>query len=261
MALSPTIRAIQPQHRRPFVPKTIYTLSSTNLSQIFSITLKPLYPILNHYTNLQPSNRTPILPRVHPATTMARTCSHAPSSVASRPLIPRRSQRISNALKITKPSSPTPKAKQSKHQACKILASNPAEENPALVKANLNAPTQLSGLVKVFDTVSLILRLYAPPHYLSVLNALRATIYDFITNYGVDGWCSTRPHDPRVLSDIHRLAEGMAWDEDVAVYEHAARGALVMVHGGDIAALGEERVSEVHLGMWEFVGWIVEKEG
>jgi hypothetical protein len=115
MALSPTIRAIQPQHRRPFVPKTIYTLSSTNLSQIFSITLKPLYPILNHYTNLQPSNRTPILPRVHPATTMARTCSHAPSSVASRPLIPRRSQRISNALKITKPSSPTPK--QSKANA------------------------------------------------------------------------------------------------------------------------------------------------
>jgi hypothetical protein len=34
------------------------------------------------------------------------------------------------------------------------------------MKVNLNAPTQVSGLVKVFDTVSLILRLYAPQYYL-----------------------------------------------------------------------------------------------
>jgi hypothetical protein len=78
-------------------------------------------------------------------------------------------------------------------------------------------------------------------------------------NHGVRGWNPLRPHDlridcgavRRVLSDIHSVAEGMVWDEDVHVYGHAARGVLVLVfqRGGAVGDLEREGMSEVHLGM------------
>jgi hypothetical protein len=94
---------------------------------------------------------------------MTRTRFH----IASQPTQVRCSQRISNpCLNVTKPASTPRKARQRKREAFTSLAPKPLEVESPPMKVNLNAPTQVSGLVKVFDTVSLILRLYAPQYYL-----------------------------------------------------------------------------------------------
>jgi hypothetical protein len=123
-----------------------------------------------------------------------------------------------------------------------------------------NASSQLSALAKVFDAV----RLYAEPDLL-VLHALRKTMHDLITNYGVDGWSPTKPHSKidrgvvsRVLGEVHRTAHNMA-DEDghVEDFEHAAKWAVAMFGKGTLNVEGrKEEASEIYLGMQEFVRWM-----
>jgi hypothetical protein len=197
---------------------------------------------------------------------MVRTRSHTRSSVESWTLIgtlkevriPARPRSSGNAShEVTRFS----------HVGYRTQALTPPE-SPTRASSFLttsNAPSQLYVLTKVLDTVRLYLHLYAP-ECLPILHELRSMMDDFITNYGVDGWSPTRPRVridrgvvSRVLDHVHRAAHAMlGWDSDIEVLEHAARRAVDMFKKGTLNVKGWERegVSEIHLGMWEFVKWM-----
>jgi hypothetical protein len=128
-----------------------------------------------------------------------------------------------------------------------------------------NEPSQLSALTKVFDTVHVVLHHYAP-ECLPVLYDLQSMIYNFITNYREERWPPNRPHVKFdrdvvrcVLDEVHRIAHVMMnWDRDVEIFEHAVAWAIIMFENGasNVQGWEEEGVSEVHLGMWEFVRWL-----
>jgi hypothetical protein len=192
--------------------------------------------------------------------------------------IPARSQSIGSPHKVTKLASKSPCYKRTpKKLQWKLQVSHPEHATQAptppetptqasFIPNISNAPSQLSALEKVFDTVRHCLRLYAPPECLPILHTLRSIIYDYVTNYRVSGWLYTRPYVrfdrdvvSRVLSEVQRTAHGMAyWDEHVTVFDQAARWAIVAFEKGTLNVedwKGVE-VSEVYLGMLEFVRWI-----
>jgi hypothetical protein len=91
-------------------------------------------------------------------------------------------------------------------------------------------------------------------------------IYNFITKYREERWPPNRPHVKFdrdvvrcVLDEVHRIAHVMMnWDRDVEIFEHAVAWAIIMFENGvsNVQGWEEEGVSEVHLGMWEFVRWM-----
>jgi hypothetical protein len=136
------------------------------------------------------------------------------------------------------------------------------------IKANLNASSQLLGLTQIFGTVDLIFRLYGPSECRTVLAILREKIRDFITNYGVnENWTPMKPDAGldraavhKVLQEVYRVASSMGereWNSGFGVFKHAVKWALVLFKSDGKTEGYEysEGSSEVHEGMYDFVGW------
>lgn len=140
-----------------------------------------------------------------------------------------------------------------------------------------NAPRQYHAVSKVFEATRSIflgrsaLELTAgccrweTLDCLQVLGLLQETVNDFISNACTGGWEPTMPHLKvsqvavhDVVWELYHVAKSMVReDQDVAVLEHAARWAMVLIRsGGEYDATEHgQGTSELHEGMFGFVKW------
>jgi hypothetical protein len=151
-----------------------------------------------------------------------------------------------------------------------ILAPPRALTQPIPSPTTSIVASQLSALTEVFNFASLHFRLYAPG-CLPILYALRSMLNDFATNfvadYDANKWSPTRPDVEtdehkvrRVLREVHRTAREMAkcGGEDMKDIARAAKWAICLFETSsfNVRWCELERVSVIHWGMWQFVGWM-----
>ncbi|KAH4019281.1 hypothetical protein HBI81_192520 [Parastagonospora nodorum] len=138
-----------------------------------------------------------------------------------------------------------------------------------------NAPSQFHAVSKVFEATRLIflarsaLELtvgccrWATLDCLQVLEMLQETVNDFVSNTCIGGWEPTMPHVKfsqvavhDAVWELYHVAKSMAdVDQEVAVLEHAARWAMVLIQSGiefDATEHGEG-TSELQEGIFGFV--------